>query len=147
MLTVGIEAGFHQVSLYDLSNFANPLLMERMLFPTAAHESTALHDHKAFTYSGSRELLALPYFDFGSSDTGVLMYAADELGLDLHGTLLLGGSEGSISPTQRAVFVGDNIYGLSRCRITSAATESPSTTLDSVPIYDESTCPPDPAFE
>ena len=133
MLTIGVEGDLHQVSLYDLSDLASPALVERLTLPDGA-AAFALLESKAFTYSPSRDALALPFVGPGT-ETGVLLYDVDALGLGLGGALALGGADAVVSPAQRAVMSGDYLYGVSRCRIPSASLAAPDVTIDTLPVF------------
>ncbi len=140
LIALGREGGMGNVSLYDLTDYSNPTLMQRMELPGWGYLSAAEYDHKGFTYSPSREILSLPFQDYTSGNTGLLLYHIDELGIALEGEMLLGGAEQAKSPAQRSVMIGDAVYGLSRCRITSADISNPTTPLDSIPLYEGSYC-------
>ncbi|MCP4601287.1 MAG: hypothetical protein GY847_12315 [Proteobacteria bacterium] len=136
LIALGQTGNRHQVSLYNLTNFANPTLVERL---DLQGRSPALRDHKAFTFSSSRNLLAMPFHQ-GLSDTGILLYHVDETGIDPAGAMNLGGDETNRSLAQRSVLIDNTLYGLSRCRITSALITDPTSQLDTIQLYEGSSC-------
>jgi len=138
LLAVGMDFGLAHVSLYDLADFSAPTLVERYYLDSG--ESTpALWNHKAFTYASPLDLIALPFLS-GSWQSGVRLLGVSETGFDPRGDLMLGGSEGTVSPTLRAHIIGDVAYAVSRCRITSAPLAAPTAEIDSIPLYDGAFC-------
>ncbi len=140
LIALGREGGMGNVSLYDLTDYSNPTLVQRMELPGWGYLSAAEYDHKGFTYSPSRELLSLPFQDYNTGNTGLLLYHIDEFGVGLEGEMPLGGTEQASSPAQRSVMIDNEVYGLSRCRITSADISNPTTPLYSIPLYEGSYC-------
>ncbi|MGQ0506796.1 MAG: beta-propeller domain-containing protein, partial [Myxococcaceae bacterium] len=53
-----------KVSLFDVSDFANPKEQSSLLVGTAYSHSEALYDHKAFNYFPEKKLLAIPFTDW-----------------------------------------------------------------------------------
>jgi len=49
-----------QLSMFDITDFANPKLLHKELIGVRGTESEALHNHKAFTFWNEKNLLALP---------------------------------------------------------------------------------------
>jgi hypothetical protein len=138
MLSVGMEWGDAHVSLYDLADFSAPVLVERYFL--AWDESTpAIWNHKAFTWAGWLDLLALP-FTSGSWQSGVRLLEVSGTGFTLRGDLALGGDEGGVSPALRAHIIGDHAFAVSRCRITSAPIAAPWTATDTLALYDGGAC-------
>ena len=68
--TVNWEERRLQLSLFDVSDFANPKQTFNQLVGTAYGWSDANYDHKAFNYFPERKLLAIPFSDYVSSTTG-----------------------------------------------------------------------------
>jgi uncharacterized secreted protein with C-terminal beta-propeller domain len=133
-----MEWGNAHVSLYDLSDFAAPTLVDRHFFDS--DESTpALWNHKAFTYAAPLGLVALPY-TVGTWQSGVRLIDVGADGLAPRGDLALGGSEGAVAPAIRAHVVGDTAYAVSRCRITSAAIDAPAAALATAALFEGGTC-------
>ena len=124
------------VSLYDLGDFANPVLVERQPLPGENYESVALYEHKAFTFNSETGELFLPFYDWDAS-TGVLEYRVTEAGIDLAGILKMGGDVSLEGPARRAMYNGDAVIGVSACRLTSARLSSPSEIISSIPIWDD----------
>lgn len=56
-----------KLSIFDVSDFANPKETATQLVGTAYGWSDALWDHKAFNYFPERKLLAIPFFDWTSN--------------------------------------------------------------------------------
>jgi hypothetical protein len=139
VLAVGIEDWEVTVSLYDVSDFADPTLVERLYFPDGSEYSAAVDDHKAFTFKAETGMLALPYTGW-DGNTGVYIYDVDETGIDHTGTLAVADIEESVGHVVRSAYIGDAIFGISRCRVASAALADPSVIIDTVELYTSSTC-------
>ncbi len=139
LITVGKDGNRElALSLYDLTNFAVPTLVERQ--PLAVWQSPALSDHKAFTFDAKRNLLALPYIDWDEDgSTGSFLLHVDTTAINLLGRLRLAVFDGNDmydeSPAKRTAFMGENLYSVSRCRITSAALAAPAIALHSTPLF------------
>lgn len=72
LLTMGIENGMSteeslRVSLYDVTDFAHPKRSSSIIVGTGWSWSEALWDHHAFNYYAEKGLLAIPFFDWGTS--------------------------------------------------------------------------------
>src|SRR6185295_7586256 len=56
-----------QLSIFDVTNFANPVQSFNQLVGTAYGWSEANWDHHAFNYFPERKLLAIPFSDYVAS--------------------------------------------------------------------------------
>ncbi|MCP4599643.1 MAG: hypothetical protein GY847_03735 [Proteobacteria bacterium] len=154
MIAVGRESWRFAISLYDLTDFASPEMVERV-YPGQQNEgleSVALDDHKAITFDASRELLALPFHGWmwneyrDRYDTGILLYNVSSQGFEQAGELSLLDItadeyfENNEGAAQRSVFIDNTLYGISRCRITSADLDNPSQMLHTLILYAGSHC-------
>ncbi len=160
MIAMGREDWRLTVSLYDLTDFANPSLVERIRpgaedgnYEDEEMESAALDDHKAFTFDAERELLALPFHGWFWNEynegynTGILLYNVSHQGFEEAGRMNLLNAEdpdrfdeGMEQPTTRSVFIADTLYGISRCRITSADLNNPSNVFDTIALFTGTYC-------
>jgi uncharacterized secreted protein with C-terminal beta-propeller domain len=59
-----------KISLFDVTDFANPKETFSQLVGTAYSYSEAQYDHKAFNYFPEKKLLAIPFSDWNSSYSG-----------------------------------------------------------------------------
>jgi uncharacterized secreted protein with C-terminal beta-propeller domain len=59
-----------QLSLFDVSDFANPRQTYTQQVGTAWGWSEAAHEHKAFNYFPARKLLAIPFWDYSGNGSG-----------------------------------------------------------------------------
>lgn len=84
LLTIGKDAtvyeGFAyyqglQLSIFDISDFANPQLVHQEKIGSRGTESEALHNHKAFEYWSSKGLLAIPIRLYESETTSEPPYS------------------------------------------------------------------------
>ncbi len=144
LLSIGVDgtnAWRTQVSLFDVSDFANPTLQSAL--PVEAQNSwgwsEALYDHKAFQYWAPKNLLAIPQSTYQQVYDNVNGYTTyryfSELVLvnvDLTGSLTI---KGRIDHTpyysedpnaywqyvdiRRSIFMGDYVYAVSDKAITA----------------------------
>jgi hypothetical protein len=142
LIAVGVDEDWRTViSLYNLGDFANPTLVERQPLPGAGYETAALYEHKAFTFNPTTGELMLPFYDWGYNETaatGVLLYDITQQGVSLAGTLHMGGDTYLEGPARRSMYNGENLIGVSACRITSAPLSDPTAVISSIPIWEDS---------
>ena len=148
LISIGREGWRIALSLYDLTNFAKPTLVERFMFQDEYSDlnSVALNDHKGFTFYTSRNLLAIPYDGWIYSwqregyETGIFLFNVDTDGFTVAGNLALSGTQEYEGAAMRSVFIGDILYGISSCRITSCNLNTPSDEIDSLKLYTGDYC-------
>ncbi len=141
VLSVGLVEGRTALTLYDISNFAAPTMVSRLLFPDWEFSSAAVYEHKAFTFNSESGMLALPFYEYQDNDTGIFIYDVQESGVTLTSTLQLnGGSSFHEGAARRSAYIGDYIYGISRCRITSGALSDPSIAADTIELFNVGSC-------
>jgi uncharacterized secreted protein with C-terminal beta-propeller domain len=124
------------VSLYDLSDFAEPALVERVPLPSDNYETAALYEHKAFTFDPELGELLLPFYDYGYS-TGVLKYLISEDDIAYQDRLEDTENVRIEGPIRRAMYNGDAIIGVGACRIISADRADPTWIISSISIWDD----------
>ncbi len=57
-----------ELKVFDVTNGANPIVQHKFTYSSAEYgNSEAEYDHKAFTYFDDKQLLAFPYYSYGSS--------------------------------------------------------------------------------
>ena len=78
-----------QVQLFDISDFAHPLLADKLTVGNSQTYSEAEHNPRAFAYRGSDELFGFPIYSYGrdGGSVGFDIYKIDKLKLS-HRTLL-----------------------------------------------------------
>ena len=141
VLSVGLVDGRTALTLYDISNFASPTLVSRLFFPDWEYSSAAVYEHKAFTFNSESGMLALPFYEYQDNDTGIFLYDVQESGVTLTSTLQLnGGSSFYEGAARRSAYIGDYIYGISRCRITSGTLSDPSIAADTIELFNVGSC-------
>ena len=150
LLAVGMEADPDgtiiglAVSVFDVSDFANPTLAHRHLVEGeegAWSWSEALHDHHAFTYH--RDVLSIPAYvhDGDSSFSGLIVLSVDpgseifELGRVDHSGLPAG-PWGSWAWLRRSVYIEDALYSVSNLGVRVNQLLAPEVTLAEVPFYE-----------
>lgn len=151
IITVGRQDWRIALSLYDLTDLANPNLIERHFLDDSADlYSEALDNHKAFSFDAKRNLLFMPYHGYWFADeykegfnTGILVFGVGLNGFTDNGALSLMGDgvdERSESNAKRSAYIDDTLYGISRCRISSAPIDNPANTLDTIKLYTGDWC-------
>ena len=144
LLSIGVDstaAWRTQVSMFDVSDFANPTLQSAL--PVEAQNSwgwsEALYDHKAFQYWAPKNLLAIPQSTYQQSYDSVNGYTTYRylsqlvlVNVDLNGALTVKGRIDhspyySADPNaywayvdiRRSIFMGDYVYAISDKAITA----------------------------
>ncbi len=148
IISMGEEEWRTAVSLYDVSDFANPALVERYLFDENQY-SSALYEHKAFTFNPESGFLALPYSGWtydgvtDGFDTGIKTFTVSPTDIAETASLsFYADAQDAYEPeAQRSLYIGDYMYGMSRCRLVSAPIADPAATVQSLPLFDGATCP------
>lgn len=141
LLSIGLEDWQPAISLYDVSNFALPTLVSRLFLDG---DSEAVNDHRAFTFNEETGFLALPYWGYGNMDnwiSGVRTYRVSADGIVEGGMLQMQNEqiydEGAV---RRSLYIGDYLYGLSRCRVTSGLLDDPSPIASTLELFTAGSC-------
>jgi beta propeller domain-containing protein len=123
----GRQQGGVQLQLFDVTDFANPVVRHRYTLGSPSSASEASYDHKAFNYFASRGLLGLPFSDWSAARREPYLSTLELLRVSLAGGIvpagsidhadLLSGTEGRYagwSPTiRRSVMMDDYVYTVS----------------------------------
>ena len=135
-----------QVSIFDVSDFGAPSLVDRRIVGEGGASSEVQWDHHAFTYFPEQEVLALPTIEW-SGDSGVQATKLELLGVDLvdglsslgsvdHTGLLHEGAENAYSPyyascvqVRRSIFIEDYVFAVSNYGIQVVLLETPDQTV------------------
>jgi inhibitor of cysteine peptidase len=139
-----------QLSIFDVTNFAEPNLMYHESIGTRGTYSEALDNHKAFNFFAPKALLAIP-IDLYEGSTGDWSWGTHTFsGLYVYrvtvdeGFNLLGRINTSVRDASepywyyyggnwtRGVFIGDNVYAVTNQLIRSAAASDPNTVIDTL---------------
>ncbi|MDF2691805.1 MAG: hypothetical protein K0S65_188, partial [Labilithrix sp.] len=90
LLTIGRNADANgrqqglQLKIFDVTNGANPVVMHEHTYTgTEYGSSEAEYDHKAFTYFAEKNLLAFPYYSYGSGIDGSMRSSLELFRVDL----------------------------------------------------------------
>ncbi|MCP4602863.1 MAG: hypothetical protein GY847_20495 [Proteobacteria bacterium] len=141
ILSVGLYERRVAVSLYDITDFADPTLTTRLLFPNTSYSSAAAYEHKALTFNPKTGFLALPYHNQENNDTGIYTYDVQETGITQLTALHLNeGRDDNEGGASRSIYIGDYLYGISRCRITSGPIDDPSPAIATLPLSTIGSC-------
>ncbi|MBN1342823.1 MAG: beta-propeller domain-containing protein [Phycisphaerae bacterium] len=160
LLTIGkdadaTEANFSwyqgvQLSIFDVTDFANPQLLHKKIIGGRGTESAALNDHRAFNFFAPKKLLAIPIdlYEGGSGGptygehtfSGLYVYrVTSEDGFDLQGRISTIDALDNwyyYSSWTRGVFIGDYVYAVTDERIRSAGLGDVNTVLDTLELGD-----------
>lgn len=139
LLSIGVDGEERwrtQVSLFDVSDFANPTLQTAL--PVEAQNSwgwsEALYDHKAFQYWAPKKLLAIPqstyeytnYYNYRYLSQLVLVNVDPTTGLSVRGRIDHSAYYNAdpekywqYVDIRRSIFMGDYVYAISDKAITS----------------------------
>jgi len=140
LLTVGMDDGDGgwqvSVSLFDVSDLANPVLQSRVL--PGSFSSESLQEHHAFNWYPTLNTLAIPGVDSGGkSGLDLIEWTADGE-LDTLGKLLQGPELGEASPwcqpVRRSVFLEDQVWAVSSAGLTAAVADAPGAQIAAVPF-------------
>jgi len=121
------------VSLFDVSDMANPRLAQRKTLPGAY--SASLYEHKAFNYfakTASTGTLAIPVNDWQNGFSGLEVYSVSTTGgVSLSGRIDHAGMAkaqgwGYGPECSRSVIIGPAIYAISDVGISSSRLANPS---------------------
>ncbi|HEY3447531.1 MAG TPA: beta-propeller domain-containing protein [Myxococcales bacterium] len=155
LLAVGVtDTRGVKVSLYDVSDFANPKRQAELeigTFQFGQGGSEAQQEHKAFNYFRSKKLLAIPFFSEGGYENGYTNVSdlrvfkvdveSESAGLlpagilsmtDLWGYSPYGWYEGWTPGVRRSVMADDFVYAITDSGIRSASIADPATALSTV---------------
>lgn len=137
-----------QLSVFDVSDFAEPVLMDRVTIGDRGTGSEALWNHKAFTFHAEGNLIAFPvdlYEDQGGSDpwtwgtfslSGLYVYRLVEgAGFDFLGTITTQTAEDlSYGSWTRGVFIGTGIFAVNADVLQRADVEDIASTVKSLSL-------------
>ena len=134
------------ITLYDVTDFATPSMVERL--PLAdGYDSAAVYEHKAFTFLADKAVLSIPFsgyrYDlaYNQFTTGLLLLDVDKTeGFSGAGQLHMADESQGEGPASRSLVINEVLYGVSKCRITSALLSDPGNALDSLALYTGSSC-------
>jgi len=127
----GVKTKGIKLSLFDVSDVANPKEVDTYVAGDAGSDSIALSDHKAFLFSKEKELLSIPATIAEDKDgrgwgqmvfSGALVFRVDKTGFELKGKI--DHSDGGKVGIQdcwwgycyydnnvlRSLYIGDNLY-------------------------------------
>lgn len=158
LLTIGKDAKLRdgitwyqglQLSVFDISDFANPTLLHKESIGDRGTSSEALFNHKAFTFWAENDLLAIPVklyeyenapenvWEFGTHTfNGLYVYRTTaENGFELLGRISTGLSSNFYDWT-RGVFIGDTVYTVMRDALRSAALVDIENTVRVLPLIE-----------
>ncbi len=142
IVSLGEENWQAAVSIFNVSNFKKPKLVDRMLFGDNYY-SSALYEHKAFTFNPKTGYLALPYTGWGKDyETGIKTFTLTKDKIKEEKSLDFYTEKNASQETEamRSLYIGDYMYGLSRCRLVSAPIDNPSAKAASLPLFDGAGC-------
>lgn len=157
ILTIGQDVNLYQgtpwvqgvqLSIFDVSDFGNPVLLFKENIGDRGTYSEALYNHKAFTYWASNNLLAIPVnlyevespaypYDYGTYKySGLYVYEiSTENGFSHLGTIETGNAYSSYYSTwTRGVFMDDHVFAVQKNAVYSAEYNAISTTTNTLDL-------------
>jgi hypothetical protein len=157
LLAVGMEDWRVAVSLYNLTDFANPTMVERLYMSDGESElySAAVYDHKAFKFletDTEQGLMLLPYDGYTYNDTdgymydsGIALYDVTHQGFEDAGEMSLYPEEVADQAQQesaasRSAIIDGVLFAISDCRITSASLDNPGEPLATLAVFADNYC-------
>jgi uncharacterized secreted protein with C-terminal beta-propeller domain len=143
-----------QLSIFDVSDMANPQLMHKEIIGVRGTESEANHNPKAFNYFPARDALAFPINVYeGNTDGGPVYGEHTFTGLYVYRVTVADGFEflGGISSREsdesncwwggwwyygfaRGVFIGDAVYAATEQGVKAAMLDDVSTVVGEAPF-------------
>lgn len=140
-----------QLSLFDVSDFANPRLVDSAIIGSSGTYSEAEYNPKAFNYYAEKGVLGIPIITWGglvgadagvrsTTSRGVVIYrVSTDTGFTSLGQIATSGPAGSDDTGQwdvyiRAMFIGDDAYAVTNNEVESAAIETPGTAVGSLAL-------------
>jgi len=138
LLAVGMDEDWRlQVSLFDVSDMANPVLADREALDAWGSESQ--YEHHAFNYFADQDALALPAWSMGDETVLEVLEASSE-GLSFTGEVdqqalaaAFGGIPTWCAPVRRSVIMDRVVYAVSNMGYTVTTLDDPTTVLQTVP--------------
>ena len=140
------------LSIFDVSDFANPRQMHKQVFGTWGSSSDAEHDHKAFNYFPARGVLAIPFSDWTASRARGFQSTLELFRVSLAGGIVPAGSvdhsdlnrpaayQGYPWPysprVQRSIMMEDFVYSISMGGVKVSAIDNPGRTLVALTLPD-----------
>ncbi|MFH0927145.1 MAG: beta-propeller domain-containing protein [Candidatus Micrarchaeota archaeon] len=129
----GTSTGGIKVALFNVSDPANPKVIDSMEFGDSGSDSAVLYDHKAFLLDEGRDLMVLPlkvvkrdsgvFSDKVSTWDGAVALEITSDGLDQYGAIKHGSQENfwggwwSQGTVRRSLYIGDALYTFSDSKI------------------------------
>lgn len=144
-----------QLSIFDISDFSNPVQLHTVVIGDRGTSSDALYDHKAFTFWESNGLLAIPIdlyehqvtppypFSFGElTFNGLYVFSVEAVdGFELMGRIsTIPDPYGGVyyfNLWTRGVFIGDNIYAITPDIVKSAQVDNIEGTIQTLLLEEE----------
>lgn len=133
IIGLGIENRNLKISMFDVSDFENPIEVDKYSFEGDYSSSDALYEHKAFLFSKDKNLLVIPvnyntkgdyiqnqyggYYNYNYWQ-GAFVFNINEKGFELKGKISHNqGDERYYSNVQRSLFMDDVLYTISQEKI------------------------------
>lgn len=133
LLTVGMDDDGDDwqvsISLFDVSDLANPVLADRA-FPGSV-SSEAQEEHHAFNWYAPLQTLALPGVDRSGRSSLDLIEATPE-GLSVIGKLHPRSPDDACHPVRRSVFLEDQVWAVSSGGLTASYADAPGVVIADV---------------
>lgn len=157
LLGLGRDAGRTggvQLSVFDVTNFAQPTLHDKAVIGTSATDSEATANPKAFNYWPARQLITFPVREFNSIFApnfeprfyeGLYVFKLlPDLKLEFMGSM---GKNVDYYPNwRRAVFIGDQLYSVNEFEVAVASISSVDEITSTLELAPANPTPPPVVF-
>jgi uncharacterized secreted protein with C-terminal beta-propeller domain len=152
----GVSTSGVKLSLFDVSDVANPKQLDKVQIGDAGSDSAALTDHHAFLFDKAKNLLVIPVMavtanpaakgDYYTTQPQVWYGAyvfglTPQTGFTLRGTVQHGtGDNGyynygsSMSDVKRSLYIGNVLYTMSAKQIKANSLDDINTTIATIPL-------------
>ena len=152
----GVSTSGVKLSLFDVSDVANPKQLDKVQIGDAGSDSAALTDHHAFLFDKAKNLLVIPVMavtanpvakgDYYTTQPQVWYGAyvfglTPQTGFTLRGTVQHGtGDNGyyyygsSTSDVKRSLYIGNVLYTMSAKQIKANSLDDINTTIATIPL-------------
>ncbi|OPY34078.1 MAG: Beta propeller domain protein [Methanomassiliicoccales archaeon PtaU1.Bin124] len=114
LIGVGWENGTLKLSLYDVSDPAEPKILSNIITPAWAY-SEAQYDHHAFMYDAATGTIGIPVWTYGQNGQGgAFIYRLEDRSLTFKGMV-----QSDNSTSARCLLIDDHLYTISSTTVSS----------------------------
>lgn len=155
----GVSTTGLKLALFDVSDVANPALLDTVRIGDAGTDSEALYDHRAFLFDREKNLLVIPVRVYGTYPVigedgskyatypwqGAFVFGVSlDDGFSLRGTVTHSSDDSAYSywyspdVVRRSLYIGDALYTVSESKIVVSSLDEGIPLITTVKLLDES---------